>query len=77
MRLGNRDRRTSPETEAARCAVCGSTDARLLSFTRLLGGERVPVCGSHKMAHHRSEVIAKTVDELRAIAGERRKAIRA
>jgi hypothetical protein len=73
MRLGNRDRRTSPETTA--CAVCGSTDARLLSFTRLLGGERVAVCGSHKIAHHRSEVIAKTVEELRVLAGERRKAV--
>ena len=71
MRLGNRDRRTSPETTA--CVVCGSTDARLLSFTRLLGGERVPVCGSHKMAHHRSETIAKTVEELQSLTGERRK----
>jgi hypothetical protein len=44
-----------------------------MSFTRLLDGERVPVCGSHKVAHHRSAVIAKTVEELRAIAGERRK----
>lgn len=53
--------------------VCGSTDARVLSFTRLLQGERVTVCGSHKTAHHRSEMIARTVDELRAIAGDRRK----
>jgi hypothetical protein len=53
--------------------VCGSSDTRLLSFTRLLDGERVIVCGSHKMAHHRSATIAKTVEELRAIAGERRK----
>jgi hypothetical protein len=71
MRLGHRDRRTSTETPA--CVVCGSSDARLMSFTRLLDGERVPVCGSHKVAHHRSSVIAKTVEELRKIAGERRK----
>jgi hypothetical protein len=44
-----------------------------MSFTRLLAGERVPVCGSHKIAHHRSSVIAKSIEELRAIAGERRK----
>ncbi len=55
------------------CVVCGSTDARVLSFTRLLQGERVTVCGSHKTAHHRSELIARTVEELRSITGERRK----
>jgi hypothetical protein len=71
MRLGNRDRRSSFETTA--CVVCGSQDARLLSFTRLLDGERVTVCGSHKVAHHRSSTIAKTIEELRAITGERRK----
>jgi hypothetical protein len=72
MRLGNRDRRTAPEGGA--CVVCGTTDRRVLSFTRLLQGERVTVCGSHKTAHHRSELIARTVDELIAITGERRKA---
>lgn len=53
--------------------VCGSTDVRVLSFTRLLQGERVTVCGSHKTAHHRSEMIARSIEELRAIAGDRRK----
>lgn len=52
--------------------MCGESDARTLSFTRLLQGERVVVCGSHKTAHHRSEQIARSVDELRAIAGDRR-----
>jgi hypothetical protein len=69
--MGNRDRRSAPEVGA--CVVCGSTDTRTLSFTRLLEGERVTVCGSHKVAHHRSELIAKSIDELRTIAGERRK----
>ena len=54
------------------CVVCGSTDQRVLSFTRLLQGERVTVCGSHKTAHHRSEMIARSIDELRIIVGERR-----
>jgi hypothetical protein len=53
--------------------VCGSTDGRVLSFTRLLEGERVPVCGSHKVAHHRSATIARTIEELRMMVGERRK----
>jgi hypothetical protein len=52
--------------------VCGSSDARLLSFTRLLGGARVTVCGSHKTAHQRSEAIATTVEELRLMVGDRR-----
>ncbi len=55
------------------CVVCGSTDQRVLSFTRLLQGERVTVCGSHKTAHHRSEMIARSIDELRILVGERRK----
>jgi hypothetical protein len=69
--MGNRDRRTATETSA--CVVCGSTDTRVLSFTRLLQGERVTVCASHKTAHHRSETIARDIDELRKITGERRK----
>jgi hypothetical protein len=52
--------------------VCGTTDGRVLSFTRLLAGERVAVCGSHKTAHHRSGTIARTVEELQALTGERR-----
>jgi hypothetical protein len=54
--------------------VCGTTDARLLSSTRLLEGERVVVCGSHKTAHRRSDAIAGSIDELRTIVGERRTA---
>jgi hypothetical protein len=68
--MGNLDRRTGPDAGA--CVVCGATDARVLSFTRLLEGERVTVCASHKTAHHRSELIARNVEELRKIAGERR-----
>lgn len=45
----------------------------MLSFTRLLGGERVTVCGSHKTAHHRSATIATSVDELKKLTGERRR----
>jgi hypothetical protein len=71
MRMGNRDRRSASEISA--CVVCGSTDGRSLSFTRLLEGERVTVCGSHKVAHRRSETIARTVEELRTLVGERRK----
>ena len=54
------------------CVVCGITDTRVLSFTRLAEGERVTVCGSHKTAHHRSNVIAGTIDELKRITADRR-----
>lgn len=54
------------------CVVCGVTDARVLSTTRLAEGERVVVCGSHKTAHHRSNVIAGTIEELKKLTADRR-----
>ena len=77
MRNGTRDRRSLPSASASAstspgCVVCGSTDARVLSFTRLSEGERVTVCGSHKTAHQRSEKIATTVDELKTLTADRR-----
>ena len=68
MRMETLDRRDG----GGACVVCGSTDLRSMSSTRLLEGERVTVCGSHKVAHHRSEAIAKSVDELKTMIGERR-----
>lgn len=59
---------------AEACVVCGASDARTLSFTRLEAGARVVVCGSHKMAHRNSERMARTVEELRVIVGDRRTA---
>ncbi len=54
------------------CAVCGASDARLLSATRLEDGTRIVVCGSHKIAHRKTERLARSIDELRAMVGERR-----
>jgi hypothetical protein len=70
MRMKNVDRR-APAIET--CVVCGTSDARTLSYTRLEDGARVTVCGSHKIAHRRSERIASSIDELVAIVGDRRK----
>lgn len=70
MRNGTRDRRSSTTTSA--CAVCGTTDMRVLSSTRLSEGERVTVCASHKTAHHRSGKIALTIEELRTLTADRR-----
>ena len=73
MRMGHMDRRT--EAANVSCSVCGTSDVRVLAATRLLGGELVIVCGSHKVAHQRSERIASTVDELRELVGERRRSV--
>jgi hypothetical protein len=64
------DRRTG---EAVGCVVCSSRDARTLSSTRLADGTSVTVCGSHKIAHRKSERLAGSIDELRVMLGERRK----
>ena len=73
MRMGNLDRRT--EASNVCCTVCGTSDVRVLAATRLLGGELVIVCGSHKVAHQRSERIAATVEELRDLVGDRRRSV--
>ena len=70
MRMGNIDRRTA--AEKACCAVCGATDARMLSTTTLEDGVRVTVCGSHKVAHRRAERMARSVDELCLLLCDRR-----
>ncbi len=63
---------TNRRSDVTVCVVCGTTDARMLSSTRLLEGERVTVCASHKTAHMRSNEIAKSVEELKKLTGERR-----
>ncbi|MDB4945773.1 MAG: hypothetical protein JWP97_5307 [Labilithrix sp.] len=70
MRMGNLDRR-APNTETC-CAVCGTTDLRTLATTTLEGGQRVTVCGSHKVAHRRAETLARSIDELRLMLCDRR-----
>jgi len=71
MRMGDRERRTGVSEGA--CAVCGATDARTMAYTRLEDGTRITVCGSHKTAHRRAERMARSLDELRTMIGERRK----
>lgn len=73
MPMGNLDRRTSASETC--CAVCGTTDLRTLSTTTLEGGQRVTVCGSHKVAHRRAETLARTIDELRLMLCDRRVAV--
>lgn len=65
------DRRQGTE---GTCAVCGAADARTLSYTRLEDGTRVVVCGSHKVAHRRSNRMASSLAELREMLRDRRTA---
>lgn len=68
---GKREERRGGAAESG-CVVCGNADARVLSYTRLEGGERVTVCGSHRVAHQRSETHARDVAHLKRLVGERR-----
>ncbi len=70
MRNETLDRRSVTTTDS--CAVCGTTDKRVLSATRLQDGDRVTVCASHKTAHHRSGKIALTIEELKQLTADRR-----
>ena len=70
MRMGNVDRRSAPSHTS--CAVCGTTDARVLATTKLEDGRRVTVCGSHKVAHRRAERTATSVEELQRMLCDRR-----
>jgi hypothetical protein len=60
----------TPERSA--CAVCGVHDERALSTLKLALGTRVIVCGTHDLVYRRSGQTASTVEELRAIARDRR-----
>jgi len=67
-RIAHRPRMAPTET----CVVCGMSDTRALSTTKLAGGETATVCGSHALIHERAQARARTVHELRRIARERR-----
>jgi hypothetical protein len=54
------------------CVVCGERDERALSTVKLAEGARVVVCGSHDLIYRRSGKVASSIDELRAIARDRR-----
>lgn len=55
------------------CVLCGERDERALTTLKLGDrGTRVVLCGSHDLVYRRSGQIATTIDELRAIARDRR-----
>ncbi|HVH41724.1 MAG TPA: hypothetical protein VM925_05255 [Labilithrix sp.] len=62
----------SASPNCAACAVCGTTDARLLVMVELRGGAAVTLCGSHALMHSRTNAQCRTVSELRAALAERR-----
>lgn len=54
------------------CAVCGTTDARVLVMSELQGGVGVTLCGSHAVMLNRTKEPCRTLNELRAALAERR-----
>lgn len=54
------------------CCVCGYSDTRGLTTTRLACGEVVVVCGTHELMHRRTENAARTLLELRRLLRDRR-----
>ena len=63
---------SSRSTSTRACVVCGASDARHLTTTRLSTGTDAVVCGNHELSHRRSAKTAATVDDLRRIVGNRR-----
>jgi hypothetical protein len=64
--------RSSAATVGSSCVVCAERDERALSTLKLVDGTRVFVCGSHDLIYRRSGVTASTIEELRAVARDRR-----
>lgn len=62
----------APSSRCAECAVCGTTDARVLVMTELHGGAAVTLCGSHAVMLRRSNVACRTVSELKVALADRR-----
>jgi hypothetical protein len=54
------------------CAVCGTSDARLLVMVELPSGEGATLCGSHALLHSRMNEPCRTVAELRTMLSDRR-----
>lgn len=54
------------------CAVCGDTDVRALTTTRLASGDVLVVCGTHELMHRRASKVARSFEELRDLVRERR-----
>jgi len=68
----NNHRAAAHTTERSACVVCGELDERALSTLKLVDGSRVFVCGTHDLIYRRSGETASTVEELCAIARDRR-----
>lgn len=63
---------SSAGTRCPQCAVCETTDTRVLVMTELQSGAAVTLCGSHAVMLHRSKEVFRTADEVRVALAERR-----
>lgn len=59
-------------SQRSSCVVCGELDERALATLKLIDGSRVFVCGTHDLIYRRSGETASTIEELVAIAKDRR-----
>ncbi len=57
---------------ASGCCVCGTSDERQLTTTRLGTGDLVIVCGTHELMHRRAGKNAASLSELRGMVKNRR-----
>jgi hypothetical protein len=62
--------------QLGKCVVCGLSDERALTTTRLSRGDVVVVCGTHELMHRREPRKAETEAELRAALRDRRESLR-
>jgi hypothetical protein len=64
-------RATSETSSCPQCAICGTTDARVLVMTEL-SGAAVTLCGSHAVMLSRLKEPCRSVEDLRALLADRR-----
>ncbi len=64
--------RSSTSATLEGCVICGQRDERSLTTLKLADAARVVVCGSHDLIYRRSGRVALDLNDLRAIARDRR-----
>jgi len=56
-----------------RCSICTVSDERGLTKVSLADGTEVTVCGTHQLMFYRSGILFRTLGDMRAYLGERRR----
>ncbi|MBL8609799.1 MAG: hypothetical protein JNL38_20870 [Myxococcales bacterium] len=56
-----------------RCSICTLSDERGLTKVSLADGTEVTVCGTHQLMFYRSGILFRTLADMRAYLGDRRR----